>query len=363
MDLDLLERLFTELFKSGRLAPEVTVVWHSGEPLTLPPSYYDDAIDRILGLRDEIVDDDISVRFDFQTNGVLINDRWCEFFLRHGSLVDLGVSCDGPPELHDRYRLNWRGRATSSKTIRGMDLLQQHGIKYNVIAVVTAETLAQPDDFFHFFLDRRAHLSGFHFNILANASSDVAGLSYSRDDRAPYYEFFRRLLRLVQEAADRGAKFKIRNFSQALARIVASQGAHAPRYVEEASAPLRSISMDAFGNVTTFYAGLGVETFPDLYGDGEGFSLGNIRDMAFEDMISSEKLQRMIQDFARSTRFCETSCEYFSVCSGGFEITKRSQHGTFDAGETAECAIHVKTLVDAVLHDIDEHLDRKASLA
>jgi hypothetical protein len=49
------------------------------------------------------------------------------------------------------------------------------------------------------------------------------------------------------------------------------------------------------------------------------------------------------------------------VCTGGFEITKRSTFGTFDAGETTECMIHVKTMVDALIDDIDEHLDRQAT--
>ena len=361
MEPALLERLFTELFTSGHVAPEVTVVWHSGEPLTLPPSYYDDAIDLITGLRDRLVGNAVSLRFDFQTNGVLIDEGWCEFFLRRQPLVAVGVSCDGPPELHDVHRLAWNGSATASRTLRGMDLLQQRGVRYNVIAVVTRATLAQPDRFFEFFHGRREFLTGFHFNILANAGSDNPDLAYTPQDRAAYYSFFRRLLRLTQDAADAGTEFKIRNFSQALARLVASQDKSAPRHVEEASAPLRSVSVDAAGNVTTFYAGLSIDTLPGLYGDDKGLSLGNIRDMSFAEMIGSDKLRRIMQDFDRSTRFCEATCEYFPVCTGGFEITKRSTLGTFDAGETTECMIHVKTMVDALIDDIDEHLDRQAT--
>jgi uncharacterized protein len=360
MELGLIERLFSELFKSGRLAREVTVVWHSGEPLTLPPSYYEEAISLILGLRDALVGDAIAVRFDIQTNAVLINNEWCEFFKRHARVLDVGVSCDGPAELHDAFRLTWNGRATHAKVTRGMDLLQQHGIRYKIIAVATKAALSEPEKFFRFFFDRRMYLSGFHFNLLAEAVSDNPDLAYSAADRAPYYAFFRRLLELGREAHD---EFEILNFSQGLARIAKAQAADTPIYLEETSAPLKSLSIDAKGNVTTFYAGLSIDVLKDLYGDGKGLSIGNITEMDFEDMARSDKLQRIMRDFEASTRSCRASCEYFSVCSGGFEITKKLRCGTFDASETNECIIHVQTMVDALLDDVCEHLDQDATAA
>jgi uncharacterized protein len=358
MKLSLVERFFAQLFKSGKLAAEVTVVWHSGEPLTLPPSYYDEAIGLVCGLREELVGNAVSVKFKIQTNGVLINDDWCALFARHAGVLDVGVSCDGPAELHDAYRVNWNGRATHAKAVRGMDLLQKHGIKYKIIAVATKKTLSHPEAFFQFFFDRRKFLSGFHFNILSEAASTDRALSYSVGDRISYYNFYRRLLALSHDAAEAGAEFKILNFSQAFARITAARAFDAPTYLEQTSAPLKSLSLDARGNVTTFYAGLGIEVLRDLYGDGRGLSIGNIIETSFEDMIRSDKLQRMMSDFATSTRSCKESCEYFAMCSGGYEVTKRLTLGTFDASETTECVIHVKTLVDALLDDICEHLDQ-----
>jgi len=360
MDSKLIERLFSELFASGRLAPQVTVVWHSGEPLTLPPSYYDQAIDLILGLKSALVGDRISVKFDIQTNGVLIDESWCELFERHRDSLAVGISCDGPAELHDSYRRSWSDRPTHSRTTQGMNLLQQHGIKYKVIAVVSNKTLSQADAFFQFFQERSEHLSGFHFNILAQAGANDPGLRYSAEDRGRYYAFYRRLLELSRRAEEPVGGLKIQNFSQALARIVASQAPDAPSYLEETSAPLKALNVDARGNVTTFYAGLSVEVLPELYGDGKGLCLGNIFEISLEEMVRSAKLERIRRDFEVSTRSCKASCEYFRVCSGGFELTKKQTLGTFEACETDECVIHVKTLVDAVLDDLGEHLAREA---
>jgi uncharacterized protein len=119
--------------------------------------------------------------------------------------------------------------------------------------------------------------------------------------------------------------------------------------------------VDAKGNITTFYAGLGPEVLPTLYGDGKGLALGNIMDTSLEQMAGSEKLQRMMEDFDRSRRACEASCEYFAVCTGGFELTQKQTFDSFEALETTECMIHVKTLVDALMDDIDEHLERDAA--
>lgn len=357
----LLERLFTELFTSERLAPQVTVVWHSGEPLTLAPAYYDDAISLILALRDTLAPGKVSVKFDIQTNGVLINDDWCRFFKRHQDRLAVGVSCDGPSELHDLYRLNWNGRSSHAQTVRGMDLLHAHGLEYKIIAVVTGKTLSQPESFYDFFFERREQLTGFHFNILAEGRSADRDLSYSVHDRSAYYAFYRRILELNREKHDQGHEFDILNFSQGVARISASKTTNATRYFEAASAPLKSLNVDALGNVTTFYAGLSVDVLRDEYGDGNGLSLGNILDTPFEEMARSPKLQRIMRDFALSARSCEASCEYFKVCSGGFELTKKQTIGTFAASETVECVIHVKTLVDALLDDIGEHLELRSS--
>jgi len=357
MEPRLIERLFTELFQSGRLAPVVTVVWHSGEPLTLPPSYYDNAIGLILRLRDMLAAANVSVRFAIQTNGVLIDDDWCRFFKRHEERLHVGVSCDGPSDLHDSYRLNWNGRATHLQTIRGMDLLSRSGIKYKIIAVVTRKTLRRPEAFYKFFFERREHLSGFHFNVLADGRSPDPDLAYSADDRLAYYSFYRRLLDLSRETHNAGDEFEILNFSHGTARILASKDAGGPMCFDEASAPLKSLNVDSRGNVTAFYAGLSIDVLRDEYGDGKGLSLGNIFEMPFEDMARSKKLQRIMEDFAISRRSCEASCEYFSVCSGGFEISKKQRFGTFEAAETVECLIHVKTLVDALLDDISAYLD------
>jgi uncharacterized protein len=357
MSRELIEKAFSDLFQCGHMASEVTVVWHSGEPLTLPPTYYDEAVALILDLRRRFAGDSVRVKFSIQTNGVLIDAAWCDFFERHRAILDIGISCDGPNFLHDQHRVNWAARATHDRTIRGMDLLARRGIPFKAIAVVTKETLRHAEAFYRFFGERRKQLSGFHFNILAEGASSDPALAYTPKDRDAYYAFYRRLLDLSHHAKDRGEAMEILNFSQGFARIVAPKNGESAGPYRQTTTPLRSVSIDTKGNVTAFYAGLAIDVLPNEFGDGKGFALGNLWETPLAQMAQSEKFRRIQEAFAMSERACHSRCEYFGVCPGGFEISKKRAFGTFEAAETVECLIHVKTFTDALLDDIEAHLE------
>ena len=100
--------------------PSLTVVWHSGEPLVLPPSFYEEAFDTIA----DAIGRDCKVTHSIQTNGTLINDQWCELFARRN--VQIGVSVDGPADLHDRHRRTRNGKGPHHKVLAGMALLRPY---------------------------------------------------------------------------------------------------------------------------------------------------------------------------------------------------------------------------------------------
>ena len=361
MPIDLVERLLRQLIQEDFLASDLVVVWHSGEPLTLPPAYYASAMDTILELcRREAPS--VLVSFDFQTNATLIDESWCDLFNRYASVINLGVSCDGPEHLHDAFRKDRRGDGTFARTMRGMEMLERRGIPYNAIAVVTKATLEDPESFFDFFYVRRQALTDFHFNVLASPIGDAGKLSYGPNDRALFHDFYCHLMDLWMEKQATGDRMPIRNFSQALDRISGYGLPGAPVFFEESTAPLRSLNMDTKGTLTTFYAGLDPDTDRHRYGDNAGFSLGNVREQSLADMLASAKLAAMIRDFRRCHDACRSACEYQPVCPGGFELTQLQANGggaEFNP-ETVECLIHVKALTDAVL---DKLVDEKADSA
>ena len=356
----MIERVFRDIFANGWYAPKLSVVWHSGEPLTLPPDYYQQAIDLILRLRDELAPGQVTLEFDFQTNAVLISDAWIAFFKAHKHHMRLGISCDGPDSLHDAFRVNLGGRATHKKVSQAMQALSDKDIPFKVIAVVTDRTLEDPDGFFDFFAERSEQLSGFHFNILADAAlAGQEGLTYSRADRDRYYDFYRHLLLRARTHTEAGGALRIQNFTQALARIIDPDADP----VAQASRPLRTLNVDALGFVTTFYAGLERTAFAEYYEDINGLALGNIMRSSLQQMIETRKFRAMVADFTRSQTGCRAACDYYNTCSGGFELSQLAEHQRPDGGETTECAIIVKTLVDAILDDVSDQARSRLGVA
>ena len=356
MPLSLVERVFAEIFGSRFLGDKLTVSWHAGEPLTLPISYYEQAIETIQAIRSRLGRNGLELRFHIQTNGVLIDDAWCAFFRRHQEIFEVGVSCDGPRELHDRHRVNWSGRPSFAQTTCGMDSLASHGIKYHLIAVVTPDSLIEPEQFIDFFYARKDELRGFHFNFVSEVNSGNSTLRYDEREKQLHYGFIRSILKQLRDKSDEGAPFTVRNFAQFYAKMFAPENLRRGNSGSETSFPFRTLNVDVEGNITTFHAGLYIDVLQDAYGDGIGLGIGNIWKHTLEEIAASKKLARIIDDFQASQSACERECEYAALCSGGYEIAKKKRCGTFAVSETPECRLHVKTLADALLDDLDEFM-------
>ena len=86
-----------------------------------------------------------------QTNGILMNGEWCEFLRKNNFLV--GLSMDGPQEMHDAYRVDKGGGPTFSKVMRAARLMQQHRVEFNILCTVHAANAAHPLEVYRFFRD------------------------------------------------------------------------------------------------------------------------------------------------------------------------------------------------------------------
>src|SRR5207245_447725 len=86
-----------------------------------------------------------------QTNGTLLTDEWCGLFHEHGFLV--GISLDGPRDLHDAYRVDKRGGPTFDRVMRGFELLRAHDVDVNVLCTVHAANQNHPIEVYRFFRD------------------------------------------------------------------------------------------------------------------------------------------------------------------------------------------------------------------
>ena len=139
----LLEKFIKQYIESQTM-PQVMFTWPGGENLMPPLSFFKTAIEaqKKYGSGRQI---DNSI----QTNGTLLNDDWCEFFKENNFLV--GISIDGPQEFHDEYRRDRMGRPSFHKVMKGIRLLQKHGVEYNIMAVVNDYNVDYPLEFYRFF--------------------------------------------------------------------------------------------------------------------------------------------------------------------------------------------------------------------
>jgi uncharacterized protein len=127
--------------------PTVQFVWQGGEPTLLGLDFYK----RVIKLQKPF-EDQKEISNSLQTNGTLLDDEWCEFLGENNILV--GISLDGPKEVHDRYRKGFGGKGSFDKVIHGLGLLQKHDVEFNVMATIARETSYHPLEIYHFFKEQ-----------------------------------------------------------------------------------------------------------------------------------------------------------------------------------------------------------------
>jgi uncharacterized protein len=135
--------------------PEIGFFWHGGEPTLLGMDYFR----RIVGLERKHLPPGRRVTNGIQTNGVLIDDDWCRFLAAEHFSV--GLSLDGPPALHDVYRVTKDGRPTHRQAMQGYRLLCKHKVPVDLLCVVHAENVRHPLEVYRFFTEIKAQYLSF----------------------------------------------------------------------------------------------------------------------------------------------------------------------------------------------------------
>lgn len=111
-------------------ATEVTFAWQGGEPTLLGLDFFQ----RCVELQKKYARRGMKIANTLQTNGILLDEEWCRFFLQHEFLI--GLSIDGPAELHDAHRVDHQGRGSHAKVISALRKLKKFGVEFNALVVV-----------------------------------------------------------------------------------------------------------------------------------------------------------------------------------------------------------------------------------
>jgi uncharacterized protein len=140
-----------ELYIQQRLArrdePEINIAWQGGEPTIMGLDFFKRSIELVTKYRKP----QQKILHTIQTNGLLLDDEWCGFLKKHGFLV--GLSIDGPREIHDAYRVDKRGGGSFHLVMRAWELLRRHKVDVNILCTVHAANADHPLEVYRFFRD------------------------------------------------------------------------------------------------------------------------------------------------------------------------------------------------------------------
>lgn len=133
---------------AGQDADAVVFSWQGGEPTLMSLDFFR----RVLELQARHARPGQRIENDLQTNGILLNDEWARFLAESGFLV--GLSADGPPELHDAMRRARGGAPTAERVARAAELLHRHAVPFHALCVVSRANARRPLDVYRYLRDR-----------------------------------------------------------------------------------------------------------------------------------------------------------------------------------------------------------------
>lgn len=146
MSEQVLEQYLRQLIEAHQ-TDTVNIAWQGGEPTLMGLDYYR----RALKIAEKYRRPGMTFLHTLQTNGTLLNDEWAAFFKENNFLI--GISLDGPRELHDVYRLDKGGQPTFDRVMRGIRLLQKHGVEFNVLTTINRMNSNYPLEVYRFLRD------------------------------------------------------------------------------------------------------------------------------------------------------------------------------------------------------------------
>jgi len=266
--------------------------WHGGEPTVLGLDYFR----KIADIERRHCPAGRAIANGMQTNGTLLDEEWGRFLRAEGFSV--GLSLDGPRELHDRHRLTRDGNSTFEESMRGYEVLRRHGVPTDILCVVSAANVRRPAEVYGFFKEIDASYLTF-LPLVERRPDAPGGVSADTVPSEAWGDF---LCAVFEEWANRDiGRVKIQIVEEA-ARIAFGQE-HSLCIFRPVCGEIPVVERN--GN---FYS-------CDHFVDAE-HCLGNVRETPLVDLLESpaqrafgrEKLEKL-------PRFCR-ACEVRIMCNG-----------------------------------------------
>jgi uncharacterized protein len=319
------EAVVTSIEEQG-IPESVEVVWHGGEPLATGMDRFEALLAPFEDLRR-----DGRAHHAVQTGAGLISPAWCELFQRYAFTV--GVSIDGP-EWADSQRHDRAGRSAHNRIMRGIRTLQDYGVEFTAIAVVTPSTISRADEIAEFFEGLGCLSVGFNIE-------EHEGVNDARPDVG--FEEARQFWRALLRRRANGATVPVRDLDRLISFVSASRTQQSP-WTGHLYEPIPTVTWD----------GQAVILSPELAGidapEYGHFALGNITRESIPTMLARAHKARYVDEFTRALTSCAADCEFYDFCLGAQAGNRYFEHANFEVMETRYCRNTRQALVQA-LHD------------
>ena len=300
MSDETLERLVdTYLFYSY---PNSTFAFQGGEPTLAGPAFFE----KLVQLQQRHGRNGQSVSNAMQTNGILLNDRWCELFKQYNWLI--GISIDGPEPMHDLYRYNKQGAGTWRKVMDGVACLKKHGVEFNALCVLSQANIGKAAEIYKFF--RAQGIDYIQYIPL----SEFDGLGQPLPFTITPQQYGRFLCETFDLWWPERRKVRIRYFDN-ITEALAGQKPGTCTMHE---------TCDSY--VVVEFNG---DVYPCDFFVEKGWKLGNIN---LDSWAEIARRQRRFEFAAKKTiphPECQV-CEYQAICHGGCPKHRHDPHGSFN---------------------------------
>ncbi len=282
--------------------PNSAFAFQGGEPTLAGLSFFE----KLVRFQQRLGRNGQSVSNSIQTNGTLLDESWCELFRDYSFLV--GLSLDGPEEIHDRYRFNKAGHPTASKVIDAARLMQKQKIEFNVLCVVSKANVEKAGEVFRFF--RKLGIEYVQYIPLAEFYPDGSPMPFtiSADE---YGRFLCETFDLWwPERRKMGVRF-FENIAEALAgRKPGTCTMHE--------------SCDSYAVVE--YNG---DVYPCDFFVEKSWKLGNVETDTWAEIARRQRRAGFAAKKAVPHAECAV-CEYRNLCHGGCPKLRHGQNGRFE---------------------------------
>jgi uncharacterized protein len=308
-----------------RQAKPTNVLWHGGEPLAAGIKRFSTYLDHFFVAVEKGL-----CQHSLQTNATLINQDWCQLFLRHRFRV--GVSLDGGGSLNAARRF-WNNRSSLEAATRGISHLRASGIRFGIIGVVNESNIDDPEGFYESLLQFEPRSISINIEEIEGANVNNPHVNELRVQK-----FWNNLF----VAWRNNPVVPIRQFRDILSVIQSLRSGVNISYEKH-----KNIypTIDVNGNVVV----LSPEFASALEIDRKNFIVGNVLNSNLEDIIDGSNMSNYVNEFFSGVNKCQSECGYFVFCGGGQASNKYFEHGNLNVTETRYCRSTKKYPVETVL--------------